>query len=681
MVRARCLLLILSVSVIVAASATDAVAQRAARVLPPGLGPVANAAGSINLPYLVQDSRGGQWRIYQGGWMQQQGHQPVYSQGAQLVINGQPPNMNNNLARLDDKTGELVMENLNAQGLIVTRRIFVDKEQALARYIDIIKNPGVQPVTAQVNITGTFNYQISTGQDVPDPKRKGQEIGWVGQTNGGPCIMEIFGGKGSKNSFQINGAAQTNTVQASISVTIPAGKEVAVMHMHGSVASAEAGLKFVREMKESQIMRAIPKELRKIIINFSSGQNYIGDAEILRGDTLDVVEIRGGDHYKGTLKEPSFALQSVYGKFDVPAEQVIGLINIGRYRPHYLVVTADGQIFGGKLAKESIDIELSSKQVVKVPLSQITRIGYRKREGEPEEWNFEKPIVLMRSGERVGVRAPTEPVTVFTRYGKLVIKPELIAALVLQAEEHGMHEVRLTDGSRFAGLIETPQFAMKLDNASGQDVTFPSSSVARMQFTNKLVELSDSIATLVLANDDLLVGTLTGQLSIETAFDTIKVNAEEIKSLTHPTAGLPDVSITLWDGSALSGLLQDQELSCNLASGLALKVPVMLVEEYQQPQPAPSAAMMNQIKLVVAELNAEDWKQRDRAEVTLIAMGPVAIGILKELRAGQPPEAQQRIDSIVKELDKQRASEKSSAPKPVKTIEALEIPLDIGLEN
>ena len=88
----------------------------------------------------------------------------------------------------------------------------------------------------------------------------------------------------------------------------------------------------------------------------------------------------------------------------------------------------------------------------------------------------------------------------------------------------------------------------------------------------------------------MLVGTLAGKLAIDTAFDTIAVNAGEIKSLTHPTPGSLDVSVTLWDGTTLSGQLQDQELSCTLASGLALKVPVALVEEYEQPQPQPSAA-------------------------------------------------------------------------------------------
>src|SRR5688572_8682235 len=82
--------------------------------------------GAVHLPYTVNDNTGNNWMIYQGGWLQQQGNQPVYSQGAMLTINGGQPNMQQNTARLDEKTGELVLENMNANNnVLVTRRILV----------------------------------------------------------------------------------------------------------------------------------------------------------------------------------------------------------------------------------------------------------------------------------------------------------------------------------------------------------------------------------------------------------------------------------------------------------------------------------------------------------------------------------------------------------------------------
>ena len=721
----------------VALSGTARGMQLARRVARPGGGGGAAAGGMVNLPYMVNDNRGNNWRIYQGGWMQQQGNQPLYSQACQLTINGNSPNMNNNQARLDDKTGEVVFENMNANGIMVTRRVLVDREQGTVRYIEVIKNSGAQAAQVQIQISSNFNYGIQATQTVPDPRRKGQDLALVAQTGAGPSVMEVFAGKGAKQPFRIVGQPQNNVIQASINPTIPAGKEIALVHLHGIVPNNEAGVTYVRDLKESQLLRSIPREIRRLVVNFATGQNFIGDVEILRGDLLDVVELKGGDQFRGTLRETSFALETFYGKVELPVAQVIGVINVGRFRPRQLVVTSDGQIFGGRLAKETVDLELSSKQVTKIPLAQVSRIGYRKREGEPEEWTFEKPIVLMRTGERVGVRMPTEPVTVLTRYGKLSLNPQSIASVLLQAEEHGVHEVRLTDGSRFAGLLDATSFPMTLDSGGGgtaavdpdagpeadpkpdrkgnpnadpkgdpdgvapkgrgddappvpangagtgvlQKVTFPASAVSRVQFNGKVVEPDDAAPTLALANEDVLVGTLSGKLAIDTAFDTIDVSADEIRSLTHPTPGSLDVSLTLWDGTTLSGQLQDQELSCKLLSGVTMRVPVALLQEYQQPRPVASGQMVDRIKALVADLNAEDWKQRDRAEATLTGMGAVAIGVLREIRGDQPPEAQQRIDSILTALDKQEGGGGEQKPKPAPPAGNVEGELEIEIDG
>ena len=42
-------------------------------------------------------------------------------------------------------------------------------------------------------------------------------------------------------------------------------------------------------------------------------------------------------------------------------------------------------------------------------------------------------------------------------------------------------------------------------------------------------------------------------------------------------------------------------------------------------------------------------------------MGPVAAGVLTKLRDTQPPEAQQRIDAVLQELDKQKTNPKGGA--------------------
>jgi hypothetical protein len=225
--------------------------------------------------------------------------------------------------------------------------------------------------------------------------------------------------------------------------------------------------------------------------------------------------------------------------------------------------------------------------------------------------------------------------------------------IAFESPESGVHLIRLTDGSKFAGLVAGDHFDLQLSGtAKPQDVTFPASAVARLQFTNKIDDPQSDDPILQLTNQDQLVGTLDGQLKLDTAFDTITINAAELRGLVHATDSDMDVQATMWDGTTLSGQLHDPMVSCNLKSGVVVKIPMALIDHYSNPQPQPSALMVERIKTIVADLSADDWKQRDRAEAQLVAMGPIVSGVLKGMSGSVPPEAQQRIESVLKQLEK-----------------------------
>lgn len=626
------------------------------RIMPRG-GHGPQGPGTVTLPYVINDNAGNQWTIYQGGWMQQQGNTPIFGQAGVLTINGNQPQMNNNTARVEE-SGELVLENLPvANGLLVTRRILAMEDERCIRYLDVIRNPGGQEQALEVQIQSNVNYGVQAAQLVDDARQKGQQLAWVAQTDGGGAAIEVFAGKGSKLAPTIRWQQGNNSVAASMKLSVPRGKEVSIMHLHGTSGSMDSGVDWVRGLKENALIAALPRELRRTVANFITGQQLIGERELLRGDLLDVIELRRGDQVRGTLKEPSFQLQTFYGEVTLPVERVVGIINVGDFRPRQLVVTADGEVFGGKLSKETLALELSSGQVTQVPLGQIARVGYRRRGGEPEEWKFDKPFVMLRSGDRVAVAMPEQPVEVVTRYGLMKLDPKSIAAIRFQSDEHRVHEILLTDGSRFAGLASAPQYVMTLAGAGSeakQSVTFPASSIAELRFAAEPDEPSDTTPTLRLVNEDLLVGSLAGRLALDTAFDTLNVEAAEIRGLAHESGGSTDVQVTLWDQSVLSGQLQEGQLQCNLKSGVSVTVPVALVEQYDQPEPQPAASMIERVKARVAQLNAEDWKQRDTAEGELKQMGAVIAPVLRSLRPQQPPEAQQRIDQILAAIAKKK---------------------------
>ena len=65
---------------------------------------------------------------------------------------------------------------------------------------------------------------------------------------------------------------------------------------------------------------------------------------------------------------------------------------------------------------------------------------------------------------------------------------------------------------------------------------------------------------------------------------------------------------------------------------------------------------------VVAELNADDWKARDRAAAQRVMLGPSAAGVLKSLRDGQPPEVRQRIDQVLSSFESAAKAPPPPAP-------------------
>lgn len=617
--------------------------------------PAAGGPGMVGLPYMFQDGNGGVWRVYQGGWFQQNSNMPLYSQGAMLTVDGQGANMMGNTAKLDPKTGELIFENMNVNGCSVTRHVLLEKAGPYIRYIDVFQNTGNAAKTFQVMIQSSCNYGLNGGQGVPDPRKKEQNLGWVGETGANQAIVEMYGGKGAKLVPHVNWVQGNNQIQATIGLNLAPGKQIAIMHLHTTAPTQDAGARFITDFKEAPLLKSIPSALRRLIANFRSSQDFIGDMEILRGDTLDVVELQGGDSFKGTLKETAYDLQTFYGDISLPPDKVIGIINIGQFRPRQLIVTSDGQIIGGRLKKPTLELEMSSGQVTQIPLSQISRVGYRKRAGEPEEWTFDKPMVLLRTGERIGVQMPTGPIEFVTRYGTLSLKPDQVASVQLQNEDNNVHEIELTDGSRFAGLLTADSFAMKLDvGGTPQDVKIPTSAIVRLQLTQKVKDADESTPVIKLSNDDQMIGSLAGQLKLATAFDTIQINAPELRSLTHSAdRGAQDVQVSLWDGTTFSGQIEEPELTCALQSGVTVKVPVALVQEYTQPQPRPSAATIERIKGIIQnDLGNEDYHVRERARAQLVAMGAPVISVLKDLRQNLSPEEQKSIDVVLGELEK-----------------------------
>ena len=611
---------------------------------------------TVNLPYMQPDKDGNQWMVTYYGYLQQQGNMPVYSNTGVLSINGNASTgrVAQRTAKLDGKTGELVLENLQVGTFTLTRRFQFNKDEGYVRIIDVIRNPQARDQQVQLNLSANANYGVQSGQTIADPKKKDQNTAWVATTSANNrAVVEMFNGVGAKTPFAINYQPGNSQVTATLTTQVPANKEIGIMHVHAVANSAADGQELLKKFKEAKALKDVSPAIRKSIVNFNAGSAFFGDYEVLRGDLFDVVEMRTGDQFRGNLKDASYKITTFYGPVEVQADKVISIVSVGAVRSRQLLFTVDGDVIGGTLDKDKIAFELSDGQSMDVPINQVGRVGYRKRPGEPEDPVFDKPYVLMRTGERIAIGMPTEPIAVHTRYGPMKLRPEQMTAILFQNEEHAVHEVRLSDGTKLAALVDSVMLEARL-GSSEQTIKFPLTSAARLQFRPESQEVDDQAPQLRLTNDETMVGSLTGKLRLDTGFSLLTLDGEGIKALAKIKDSPQDVQVTLWDDTSFRGQLQEPEVTCLTRGGLEIKVPIPLVEDYTQPLPKPAGQMVDQIKKLVTQLNADDWSTRQKAQDKLATMGTMAAAILRELRPTQPEEAQSRIDQILSALEKKK---------------------------
>ncbi len=609
---------------------------------------------TVNLPFVMRDDGGTQWDLVADGSINDGGND-LYDGGSKLFIDGNFQfNPNSNQVPYDQAHNEVVFGPVPCKGLSISRRVAVDAKASYIRYAEVLENPTAQPVRMQVRIYFNMGGSVQNVQPFMDDKKKQNQIGMAfGDNNNSLAI--VGAGRGSKIVPRFVPQQGTDNVDVFYDVEVPAKQTMVIVHIESRRTSIPDCLAFMQGMKDKDYLKDLPRELARKVANFSGGTRLGGDLELLRGDLTDIVEVRGGDQLRGTLKEEKFRLKTSYGIMELPAERILGMVNVGEYHPRQLIVTRDGEILGGELEKKSISIELSSRQVTTIPVAQVSRFGYRKKAGDGEDWTFDKPMITLRTGERIAVSAPEGELEILTRCGLLRIKSESIHTLTIAAEDTAVHQVVLSDGSRLSGLVSLESFAMKQAD-TGQTIAFPTSRIAKLQYQAKLDDADDATPVLMLANDDQLVGTVAGILKLQTAFGLMDLNSGEIKQLTHAKGA--DVQIVLWDQTTVSGQLQDQDLVCDLKCGVQMKVPVSLVGEYNQPRPTPSAPVIESIQKLGVELNSDDFATREEAQHKLTTMGPVVIKVLQKMRDKQTPEGQTRIDAIIKALE-------SPPPKPI----------------
>ena len=322
----------------------------------------------------------------------------------------------------------------------------------------------------------------------------------------------------------------------------------------------------------------------------------IGKFDLARGDKLDVVELRNGDQFHGTLLCASYRIHTDYGTFDFPAEKVVAILSLARSGNRQLLVSADAQALSGRIEPASIAMEIAPvtpasggpaapAQKIEIPLADIVRLGYRSRAGERDP-AIRRPDIVLRGGDVLDIVPPAGTIEMTSRYGTLTIPAQHILSIDCDAA-NPLPQVLLDDGSRLGVLLDSQQLAIQLAALSAVPTTQPHADALHftpgtiLRMTFRVADPPAPTAALKLANDDLLAGDWAQNIKLRTEMGTLSFEPAQIGRITR-SADRPSapIHLTLTNGVVYSGDLEDPVLSFRLATGAALSLPADVVRTF-----------------------------------------------------------------------------------------------------
>ncbi len=207
------------------------------------------------------------------------------------------------IATQEDQSRELALRQQDLAGLNVTRKVFVPRDGYFARYLEILSNPTLTPVTVDLRLRTNFSavssgiIATSSGDSdlqVVDPATRDY---WAvvddGNATQPPAVALVWGASGavppSSAAFTAAAGTPANLQATWQSVTVPPGQTIALLHfvVQGiSQAGAQKGAERLVQMPPEALSGLSGEELTAIV-NFvmpADGSSTLASLPPLTGE-------------------------------------------------------------------------------------------------------------------------------------------------------------------------------------------------------------------------------------------------------------------------------------------------------------------------------------------------------------------------------------------------------------
>ena len=595
--------------------------------------------------HVMTDGGGYRWDLQYYGNVYQ-GTNNAYSGAMYCHINGSNFQAPNYAGWVNKAGDEVEMGPHSHNGLLVCRRVRVYKKLPLARWLDSFHNPSSAPITVSIRMYTCTNYQINktltnTGRAAFGEK----DFAFVTQTSNtnGPSVLHVVTSKGAKLHPNVN--IQSNQVYINYTLTVPPKKTAILCHFESQNRDLGEHKKLMKNFPVYRLLSDLPGAMRQLIVNMRVLGGYAG-VDLERMELTDTVVIDGGGPLYGKIVNKSFKLRTIMGPIEVPADRVVGMAT-GTTSGVRLALT-DGQVVSGATPVETLDLELPTGGTLKIPFSRIGQWSYRLSSQRPDAAGFAGPYVRLRTGDHLLIDPASANLSIRTRHGTVPLAPKALLRVAMDNPGNAVHQAFFLNGSHLAGFVEPKRLELKLK--FDRTLTVRRDMVTELGFAPE-EKSGTNLSGLTLTNEDELFGHLVdNDIEIASEFGKVKIKPSNIKAAVFSRRRVGFVTLQLWDGSQVQGMIGADPLAFQVIPGPTLHINPLQFAVLRRNNALPPAQVVAEARRLVKQLGDDDYKVRKAATEKLMKMGKGISPILTEHLKTTDPEVRQRLEEIIENL-------------------------------
>ncbi len=218
----------------------------------------------------------------------------------------------------------------------------------------------------------------------------------------------------------------------------------------------------------------------------------------------DVVTLKNGDIYNGTVAQPRFTLNTEYGVVAIPYARMARLVLGEEGKPDH-ITTHFGDRFSGELQESELKVLRVLDPTLPVAVADINDIQFAHRTLRPKIHRT-PDIVITQSGDNFSARVLTEGLMMNSQAGLKIVNPaeiQLLDVVSLNEGEDYLAQITANDGEIMQGKFGLP--SITVETRFGHHLDIPLTQLSRLALrVNHSGKRTRFLSLLRLNPDDLV---------------------------------------------------------------------------------------------------------------------------------------------------------------------------------